>query len=211
MSPFTRVTGPAAPLPRDNVDTDVIIRVERLAALDRDQLGPYALEALRLRPDGSEDPAFILNQPPFRSAPILLAGANFGCGSSREAAVWALMGRGIRCVIAPSFGDIFFSNCFQNGLLPIRLPLGRVQAIATAAAAGAPFTVDLQQCTISSPSGEVIPFEIDAQKREALLLGLDEIQLTLRDDESIRAWQHEDQDHRPWAWLSHPAPRPSRA
>ena len=200
MIPFTQITGPAAPLLRDNIDTDVIIRIERLAALDRNQLGSYALEALRFRPDGSEDPAFVLNEHAFRTAPILLAGANFGCGSSREAAVWALMERGVRCVIAPSFGDIFFNNCFQNGLLPIRLPLARIQAVATAAAAGGHFTVDLEQCTVASPDGEVTPFVIDAQQRKALLLGLDEIQLTLREAESIRAWQGKDQFCRPWAW-----------
>lgn len=202
MIPFAQVTGPAAPLLRDNIDTDVIIRIERLAALDRDQLGPYALEALRFRSDGSEDPAFVLNEHAFRTAPILLAGANFGCGSSREAAVWALMERGVRCVIAPSFGDIFFNNCIQNGLLPIRLPLARIQAVARAAAAGGHFTVDLEQCTVASPDGEVTPFVIDVQQRKALLLGLDEIQLTLREAESIRAWQGKDQLCRPWAWLS---------
>jgi 3-isopropylmalate/(R)-2-methylmalate dehydratase small subunit len=200
MIPFTQIAGPAAPLLRDNIDTDVIIRIERLAALERDQLGPYAMEALRFRPDGSEDPAFVLNERAFRSAPILLAGANFGCGSSREAAVWALMERGVRCVIAPSFGDIFFNNCIQNGLLPIRLPLARIHAVARAAAAGGHFTVDLERCTVTSPDGEVSPFVIDAQQREALLLGLDEIQLTLREAESIRAWQGKDQLCRPWAW-----------
>lgn len=103
MTPFKQITGPAAPLLRENIDTDVIIRIERLAALERNQLGPYALEALRFRPDGSEDVDFVLNQPAFRTAPILVAGANFGCGSSREAAVWALMGLGIRCVTLPLF------------------------------------------------------------------------------------------------------------
>lgn len=199
MTPFTQLTGPAATLLRANIDTDVIIRIERLTALERDQLGPYALEALRYRPDGDEDADFVLNQPAFRVAPILLAGSNFGCGSSREAAVWALMGRGIRCVIAPSFGDIFFNNCFQNGLLPIRMPTA---PLAAAAATGAPFTVDLQQCTIALPDGEVLVFEIDLQRRDGLLLGLDDIELTLREDEIIRAWQRNDQGRRPWAWSS---------
>src|SRR5919205_1213678 len=122
MQPFTKVGGPAAPLLRANVDTDLIIRIERLVGTRREELGPFAFEALRRRADGSEDPDFVLNRPEYRGAPILLAGPNFGCGSSREGAVWALMGAGIRCVIAPSFGDIFFSNCFQNGLLPVVLP-----------------------------------------------------------------------------------------
>lgn len=200
MTPFTTVTGAAAPLMRDNVDTDVIIRIERLTNLQRDQLGPYALEALRFRADGSEDPAFILNQPAFRGAPILLAGNNFGCGSSREGAVWALMGLGMRCVIAPSFGDIFFGNCFQNGMLPIALPMPVVQKLAAAAADGAPFTVDLQQCVVRGPDGSVTSFSVDALRREGLLNGLDDIGLTLQSDPAIRAWQRDDRLRRPWAW-----------
>ena len=115
LQPFTVVTGAAPYLATTNVDTDLIIRIERFTALDPDELGPYTFELLRHLHNGEEDPAFVLNQPEFRSAPILLAGENFGCGSSREAAVWALQGMGVRCVIAPSFGDIFYSNCFQNG------------------------------------------------------------------------------------------------
>jgi 3-isopropylmalate/(R)-2-methylmalate dehydratase small subunit len=202
--PFTEVIGPAAPLLRENVDTDVIIRIERLTALDRDQLGPYALEALRFQADGSEDPAFILNQPAFRTAPILLAGSNFGCGSSREAAVWALLARGIRCVIAPSFGDIFFSNCFQNGLLPVRLPQARIDLLAAAARTGVPLKVDLRQGMITGPGGEAVPFTVDPLRREGLLLGLDDIESTLRNDEGIRAWQRKDRGERPWAWLATP-------
>ncbi|MBK6007128.1 3-isopropylmalate dehydratase small subunit [Ramlibacter ginsenosidimutans] len=200
MTPFTSVTGPAAPLMRENVDTDVIIRIERLTNLQRDQLGPYALEALRLRPDGSEDPAFVLNRPPFRGAPILLAGSNFGCGSSREGAVWALMGLGVRCVIAPSFGDIFFNNCFQNGMLPIELPLPVVERLAAAAADGAPFTVDLDRCVIDGPDGRATRFAVNALRREGLLNGLDDIGLTLQADAAIRGWQREDRQRRPWAW-----------
>src|SRR5215475_4217104 len=115
MQPFSKVVGPAAYLPRDNVDTDVIIRIERLTNVEREQLGGYAFEALRFSRDGTEDPDFVLNRPAFRTAPILIAGTNFGCGSSREGAVWALMARGVRCVIAESFGEIFYNNCFQNG------------------------------------------------------------------------------------------------
>ncbi|GAA5237088.1 3-isopropylmalate dehydratase small subunit [Verticiella sediminum] len=209
MTPFTRLHGPAAPLMLANVDTDVIIRIERLATLARDQLGPYALEALRFDADGSEAPGFVLNQPPFRNAPILLAGENFGCGSSREAAVWALMDIGIRCVIAPSFGDIFFNNCFQNGMLPIRLDAPRLQALAAAAATGAPVGVDLAACVIEPPHGEAIPFTVDVQRREGLLLGLDDIQLTLRERADILDWQQQDRRLRPWAWpASDPPPGP---
>ena len=200
MTPFTCVTGAAVPLMRANIDTDVIIRIERLTSFQRDQLGPYAFEALRLRSDGSEDPACVLNQPAFRRAPVLLAAENFGCGSSREGAVWALMGLGVRCVIAPSFGDIFFNNCFQNGVLPLRLPIAQVEALAAQCAGGAAMKVDLQARTITAPDGRVSPFEIDSLRREALLHGLDDIGLTLKDDALIRAWQQADRAHRPWAW-----------
>ncbi|WP_218510882.1 3-isopropylmalate dehydratase small subunit [Variovorax sp. dw_308] len=200
MQAFTTHTGAAASLPRANLDTDVIIRIERLTALTRDQLGRYALEALRYRDDGSEDPAFVFNQPAFRGAPILLAGDNFGCGSSREGAVWALRGMGVRCVIAPSFGDIFFNNCLQNGVLPIRLPAADVQRLALACADGAPLTVDLEQCTLLTADGKVTPFAIDPLRREGLLQGLDDIGLTLKDDALIRTWQQADRARRPWAW-----------
>lgn len=200
MTPFTAVTGAATPLMRANVDTDVIIRIERLTSFQRDQLGPYAFEALRLRADGSEDPACVLNQPAFLRAPVLLAAENFGCGSSREGAVWALMGLGIRCVIAPSFGDIFFNNCFQNGVLPVRLPIAQVEALATQCAGGASVMVDLQEKAITAPDGRVSPFDIDPLRREALLHGLDDIGLTLKDDALIREWQQADRARRPWAW-----------
>lgn len=200
MQPFIILTGPAAVLSRDNVDTDVIVRIERLTSLARNALGPYAFESWRLLPDGSEDPSFVLNQPQFREAPILVAGRNFGCGSSREGAVWALLGRGIRCVIAESFGDIFFNNCFQNGVLPIRLPAASVQRIVTQAADGASVTVDLTACHIALPDSSVIPFEVDLMRREALLEGLDDIQKTLKLEPAITAWQSVDRKERPWLW-----------
>ncbi|MBB3014169.1 3-isopropylmalate/(R)-2-methylmalate dehydratase small subunit [Cupriavidus alkaliphilus] len=200
MQPFTVVTGPAAPLLRANIDTDVIIRIEHLTMLSRKDLGRYAMEVLRYLPDGREDPSFILNQPAFRGAPILLAGPNFGCGSSREHAVWALQGAGLRCVIAPSFGDIFYANCFQNGVLPIRLPMDVVQDLAAQCAQGEPLSVDLQACGITAPNGRVTPFPVDARRREMMLHGLDEIGLTLTDAARIRAWQAADRLSRPWAW-----------
>lgn len=200
MQPFTVVTGAAVPLLRANVDTDVIIRIERLTTLRREQLGPYALEALRYRADGSEDPGCAFNQPAFRGAPVLLAGANFGCGSSREGAVWALMGLGVRCVIAPSYGDIFYNNCFQNGVLPIQLPAETVQALAAQCASGAPVRVDLASATLTAPDGATVAFPVDALRREALLHGLDDIGLTLKDDALIRGWQQADRTRRPWAW-----------
>ena len=200
MLPFITLTGPAAVLLRDNVDTDVIVRIERLTSIARNELGPYAFESWRLLPNGSEDPSFVLNRPPYREATILIAGRNFGCGSSREGAVWALLGRGFRCVIAESFGDIFFSNCFQNGVLPIRLPAASVQRIVTQAADGAAVTVDLTACHIELPDASVIPFEVDPMRREALLEGLDDIKKTLKLEPAITAWQAADRRERPWLW-----------
>src|SRR5579863_8871350 len=146
MEKFTRLTAVAAPLLKRNIDTDVIIRIEKLISLDRAELGPHAFAPLRYRADGSENPDFVLNRPPYRGAQILIAGENFGCGSSREGAVWALWGMGLRCVIAPSFGDIFFNNCFQNGLLPITLDAAMVERLAelVEASQGQPLTVDLE-------------------------------------------------------------------
>ncbi len=194
MTPFTHVTGIAAPLLRDNIDTDVIIRVERLAGTTRDSMGAFAFEAWRYRQDGTEDPDFVLNQPLYRGAPILLAGANFGCGSSREGAVWALMGLGIRCVVAESFGDIFAGNCFQNGLLPIALP-----GVRDLASNGV-LTVDLATQTITTGTRSV-PFAIEPMRRASLLAGLDDIGLTQTQAGAIAAYQAADRVARPWLWL----------
>ena len=205
MKPFTRVTGPAAPLLRSNIDTDVIIRIERLTSVPREQLGRYAFEALRYSKDGSEDPDFILNRTNFRNAPILIAAENFGCGSSREGAVWALMAAGLRCVIAESFGDIFYNNCFQNGMLPVTLPATIVKQLARQTADGAPLTVDLIERVIVPPQGEAIALDIDAQRREALIEGLDEISRTLKGLPEIEEWQSRDRIDRPWIWNLSPA------
>lgn len=204
MEPFVTVTGPAAPLLRANVDTDVIIRVERLVGTTKAEMGAHAFEVWRRRPDGSEDPDFVLNRPGFRGAPILLAGANFGCGSSREGAVWALAGSGIRAVIAPSFSDIFANNALQNGLLPVVLPEAAIAALAAAMEASpenARVTVDLAHETVIAPTGEAYRFVIDPARREALLAGLDDIGLTLRQQATIAAWQAEDRAARPWVWV----------
>lgn len=205
--------GVAAPLPVPNVNTDVLIRIERLNELERDQLGPYCFEAWRYDGQGREVPQFVLNQPVYRHASILVTGRNFGCGSSREGAVWALRGMGFRCVVAPSFGDIFFNNCFQNGVLPVVLPgavVDELAAEATAAAAGAvdlaeaggprPFTVDLNTQTIIAPSGRQIAFAIDAPRRLGLLQGLDEISMTLGRTAEIAAFQQRDRLRRPWIY-----------
>lgn len=204
MQPFTILRGAAAPLPIDNVDTDLIIRIERLTSLQRHELGPWAFESLRYRGDGSENPDFVLNQAPWCEAPILVAGRNFGCGSSREGAVWALLARGIRCVVAESFGDIFHANCFQNGVLPVRLPadaLARARAACTPQAA---WEMDLRAQRILLPDGTALAFEVDPLRRTALLEGLDDIGRTLQLHENIDAWQARDRTARPWIWR--PAP-----
>jgi 3-isopropylmalate/(R)-2-methylmalate dehydratase small subunit len=202
MQAFTSVSGPAAPFLEPNVNTDVIIRIERLTGVPRGDLGPYAFEALRTPSDDRPDPDFVLDRPAFRGAQILVAGRNFGCGSSREGAVWALMGLGLRAVIAESFGDIFFNNCFQNGLLPVVLPQETIDRLAAEAGTGAPVTVDLVACEVRAPSGAVIPFAVDPQRRQALLEGLDEIGATLKRDPEIAAWQARDRAARPWIWAT---------
>ena len=205
MEKFATVTGIAAPMPWANVDTDMIIPVQRLVGSGRQGLGQYGFERFRFRSDGSENPDFPLNRAPFRGAPILLAGENFGCGSSREGAVWTLMDLGLRCVIAPSFGDIFHNNCFQNELLPVRLPEGIIRRMAEAmeeSPGNARVTVDLDKQVVVTPWGEAVPFMVDARKREALLSGLDEIAQTLARAGEIAAWQARDRAARNWAWES---------
>lgn len=197
------VEGIAAPLPLANIDTDVIIRIERLAKMPRAELARFAFEALRYRGDGSEDPGFVLNRPPFRDARILVAGENFGCGSSREMAVWAIAGLGIRVVIAPSFGEIFFANCFQNGVLPVTLSPATVAGIARrleADPAAARMSVDLERCEIRTGWGETIPFAVEALRRRMLLEGADEVTLTLAREAEIAAFQARDRERRPWIY-----------
>jgi 3-isopropylmalate/(R)-2-methylmalate dehydratase small subunit len=199
MDPFTTITGVAAPLLRANIDTDMIIPIQHLVGASREGLGAHAFERFR------DQPGWPLARPEYQGAPILLAGPNFGCGSSREGAVWTLQGIGVRCVIAPSFGDIFFSNCFQNGVLPVRLPEEAVRRIAAEveeSPGNARVTVDLERQVVVTPRGEAIPFEVDARKKSALLEGLDEIAQTRRHAEAIAAWQARDRAARPWAWES---------
>jgi 3-isopropylmalate/(R)-2-methylmalate dehydratase small subunit len=195
MEKFVTLSGVAAPLPRANVDTDAIIRIERLTGTRRDEMGAHAFEMLR----GQKD--FPFDRPEFEGAPMLIAGANFGCGSSREGAVWALQGMGLRCVIAESFGDIFYNNCFQNGLLPVALPADAIKRLIEQTAGGnARVTVDLQRRMVVAPRGEEIPFAIDAMRREALLDGLDDIGLTLKHSAAIAEYQARDRAARPWIW-----------
>jgi 3-isopropylmalate/(R)-2-methylmalate dehydratase small subunit len=204
MEPFVRLQAIAAPLLTANVNTDVLIRVEPMIAVPRGQLGPYCFEVWRYGAERVENPDFILNQAGYRGAKILLAGVNFGCGSSREPAVWALQDMGFRCVIAASFGDIFFNNCFQSGLLPIVLPEATITGLAEKAKpvdGRAPeFTVDLEGQVIIAPDGEAIPFKIDALKRRALLEGLDDVGVTLAIEDRITRFQNDDRARRPWIY-----------
>jgi 3-isopropylmalate/(R)-2-methylmalate dehydratase small subunit len=198
MEKFTTLMAIAAPLAQNNVDTDSIIRIERCTGTPKEALGQYAFEMSRYLPDGGPNPDFVLNQPRYRGARILVCGEFFGTGSSREMAVWALAGMGIRCLIAPSFGQIFQGNCFQNGMLPITLSPASIAALmqrASAPGAG-PFTVDLERQTVN---GE-IRFEIGARRKKMLLEGLDEIDLTLALEPEIAAFQAADRARRPWIY-----------
>jgi 3-isopropylmalate dehydrogenase len=200
MKAFTRLAATAAPVMRANIDTDQIIRIDRLIEHRRGELGPFCLEALRYQADGSENPNFVPGSARYRGAAILVAAENFGCGSSREHAVWSLVDWGIRAVIAPSFGDIFYANCFQNGLLPVRLPAVQVATIAgQLAGSDSPvMTVDLQACTVTTPSGDVLTFSVEPERRDALLEGLDDIGMTLRDRALIEAFRRDDEAAHPW-------------
>jgi 3-isopropylmalate/(R)-2-methylmalate dehydratase small subunit len=197
--PLKAVVGPAVPLVRANVDTDVIIRIDRMVSTTPSELAPFAFESIRTGADGRPDPAVALNDPRFLGAPILIGGANFGCGSSREPAVWALMGMGIRCVIAASFGDIFEANCHQNGVLPVLLPEPGLSALAAIAADGTPIEVDLEAQRITA-GGSEWTFGIGAMQKAALLEGLDDLDLALRLSDDIEAWQRLDHRRRRWAW-----------
>lgn len=191
MRPFREVTGVAAPLGRVDVDTDQIIPKQFLKRIERTGYGDFLFYDWRFLEDGSPDPAFVLNRDPYSSAPILVTGRNFGCGSSREHAAWALSDFGIRAVIAPSFADIFQSNCYQNGMLPVPLPEEVVQALIDRALAepGYELTVDLQARAVRDEGGFEATFEIDSFRRNCLLEGLDDIGLALRHLDEIRRYE----------------------
>ena len=200
MQKFTQLTAVAAPLNLTNVDTDMIIPKQFLKTIERTGLGKALFCEMRYNEDGSEKPGFVLNQPAWRKAQILVAGKNFGCGSSREHAPWALLDYGIRCVIAPSFADIFYNNCFKNGILPIALPQEDVDKLLDDAARGsnATISIDLEAQEIRGPDGGVIHFDIDPFRRHCLLNGLDDIGLTLEKSASIEAFEKARAGDRPW-------------
>lgn len=204
MDKFTTLTGIAAPLPMMNVDTDMIIPKQHLKTIKRTGLGKVLFDELRFQENGEEIPDFILNQSPYRSAKILIAGDNFGCGSSREHAPWALLDFGIRCVIAPSFADIFFNNCFKNGILPIALSATEVDTLLEDAKdpETATMTVDLSAQEIYRHNEEIIPFTVDEFRKHCLLNGLDDISLTLQKSDKIAEFERQQQESLPWLWVN---------
>ncbi len=200
MEKFTKLTGVAAPLPIINVDTDMIIPKQFLKTIKRTGLGKNLFDEMRYTRDGQEVAEFVLNRPAYRKAAILVAGANFGCGSSREHAPWALLDFGIRCIIAPSFADIFYNNCFKNGILPIRLPQTEVDKLLDDASRGANavVSVDLEKQEITGPDGGRIAFDIDPFRKYCLLNGLDDIGLTLQKQDKIAGYEARRQREQPW-------------
>jgi 3-isopropylmalate/(R)-2-methylmalate dehydratase small subunit len=200
MENFDILTGVAAPLPIINVDTDMIIPKDYLKTIKRTGLGEGLFAEMRFNEDGSENPDFVLNQPAYRKAEILVAGDNFGCGSSREHAPWALLDYGIRCVISTSFADIFYNNCFKNGILPIQVSEDELEKLLDDASRGANATlsVDLETQEIKGPDGGTISFDIDAFKKHCLLHGLDDIGLTMEKIASIDSYEADLGDRRPW-------------
>lgn len=206
MEPFRKLTAVAAPLLRDNVDTDAIIPSREMKSVSKTGLAEGLFAGWRYREIGGRepDPDFVLNQPAYAGARILLGGANFGCGSSREHAVWALAEFGIRAIVAPSFSPIFFNNCLRNGVLPVRLPAETVASLAEAVAPdpqSRQVGIDLQTRRLTAPGGEVHDFTIDSEAREMLLDGLDAIDLTLKQRAAIEAFLARDAAERPWIYL----------
>jgi 3-isopropylmalate/(R)-2-methylmalate dehydratase small subunit len=201
MEKFTTLTGVAAPLPMINIDTDAIIPKQFLKTIKRTGLGKYLFYELRYDEQGKEKPDFVLNKPAYRSAQILVTGENFGCGSSREHAPWALADFGIRCVIATSFADIFHNNCFENGILPIKVSPSDLEKLLDDAKRGAnaTLTVDLEKQEIRGPDGGFVRFEIDPFRRRCLLEGLDNIGQTLQKAVAIDDYERRAQSARPWA------------
>jgi 3-isopropylmalate/(R)-2-methylmalate dehydratase small subunit len=200
MEPFKTLDGIAAPLNMINVDTDMIIPKQFLKTIHRTGLGKALFDEMRYNADGSEKPDFVLNKPAYRNAKILVAGENFGCGSSREHAPWALLDFGIRCIIAPSFADIFYNNCFKNGILPIRLPQSEVDKLLDDAERGsnARISVDLETQEIRGPDGGMITFEVDAFRKQCLLNGWDDIGLTLQSEHKIADYEKAHHAQAPW-------------
>lgn len=202
MQAFTKLTGIAAPLPKANVDTDQIIPARFLKSISRLGFGKNLFANFRFKEDGSENSDFVLNQEPYRKAEILIAFENFGCGSSREHAPWALLDFGIRCVIAPDFADIFHNNCFKNGVLPVRLPREICEKLMEDAKMGgnARISVDLERQVVVRPNGEEIPFQIDPLRRHLMLNGLDDIGQTMQHAPAIDSFESRQRAAQPWLY-----------
>ena len=200
MDKFTTLTGIAAPMPLVNIDTDMIIPKQFLKTIHRSGLGKNLFDEMRYDAEGNEIPDFVLNQPAWRDSQIIVAGDNFGCGSSREHAPWALLDFGIRCVISTSFADIFYNNCFKNGILPIVMPQEVVDVLMEDARKGANarMTVDLEAMTVTTSDGQSFPFELDPFRRHCLLNGLDDIGLTMEKAGAIDAYETQMAQSRPW-------------
>ena len=201
MDKFTVLNGVAAPLPLRNIDTDMIIPKQYLKTIKRTGLGAGLFSEMRFNEDGSENPDFVLNKPAYRDAKIIVAEDNFGCGSSREHAPWALLDFGVRCVISTSFADIFFNNCFQNGVLPIRVSREDLDKLMEDAERGAnaTMTIDLEAQEIRGPDGGVVKFDIDAFRKHCMLNGLDDIGITMQKDAGIASYEGDLAKSRPWA------------
>ena len=200
MDKFTTLTGIAAPMPLVNIDTDMIIPKQFLKTIKRSGLGVNLFDEMRYTQDGAEIPDFVLNQPAYRKAEILVAGENFGCGSSREHAPWALLDFGIRCVISTSFADIFFSNCFKNGILPVVLPQAAIDILMADARKGANArqSVDLAAQTVTTSDGQVFAFEVDGHRKHCLLNGLDDIGLTMAKASAIDTFEKKQAAAQAW-------------
>ena len=201
MEKFTKLTGVAAPMPIVNIDTDMIIPKQYLKTIARTGLGKGLFSEMRYKDDGTENPDFVLNKPAYRNAQIIVAEDNFGCGSSREHAPWALLDYGIRCVISTSFADIFYNNCFKNGILPIKVSKEDLAKLMDDAERGsnATLTIDLASQEIRGPDGGVVKFDIDAHRKHCLMEGLDDIGLTMVKADKIAAFEQKDASERPWA------------
>lgn len=201
MTPFTTLTGIAAPMPLVNIDTDMIIPKQFLKTITRTGLGKNLFDEMRYNLDGTEISDFVLNQPAYRKSEIIIAGDNFGCGSSREHAPWALLDFGVRCVVATSFADIFYNNCFKNGILPVVMPQEVVDILMNDAKRGenARQTVDLMAQTVTTSDGQVFPFDVDAHRKHCLINGLDDIGLTLEKVAAIDAYEAKAATTRSWA------------
>ena len=202
MDKFTKITGVAAPMPLVNIDTDMIIPKQFLKTIKRSGLGKNLFDEMRFNPDGSEIAGFVLNQPAYRKAQILVAGDNFGCGSSREHAPWALLDFGIRCVISTSFADIFFNNCFKNGVLPIKVSKADLDKLMDDAnrGANAVITVDLEKQEIRGPDGGCVKFDVDPFRKHCMLNGLDDVGITMQKQDAIDGYEAKQKSGQPWLY-----------